>query len=200
MREWVMVEQSGHWKSTPESCSGKSKGWGGVEVPKKKADFSGSVLGAGETGRWPGNNERTKQCGHRQDTQVDQASRSGVQGNKRMSSLVPLLHSTQEKGSCPLRGRMRGIWRARACVCVCMCERERLRLHVWLSSICTYHKGGQPPGPFWFSGFSFSCFHQLHILPSPCPSRPSGNSPGAGLRPVSGWSLWDRTDISLVWD
>lgn len=123
MRERVMVERLGHWISSPESRSGKSKGWDGVEVPKKKADFSGSFLGAGETGRWPGNNQRTKQCGHRQDTQVDQASRSGVQGSNRTSSFSPLAPFNPGERQLPTEGQgERDL--AHACVCVCVKERD----------------------------------------------------------------------------
>lgn len=68
------------------------KGWDGLEFPKKRADFSGNFLVAGETGRWPGNNRRTDQCRSRQDAQVDGASRSGMQRSRGegLSSSHPL--------------------------------------------------------------------------------------------------------------
>lgn len=62
MSEQVVTEHvTGGWTSSlpgPESRSGKSAGWDGEEVLRKKADFSGSFLVTGETGgdqEQPGN-------------------------------------------------------------------------------------------------------------------------------------------------
>lgn len=49
---------------------------------QKKADFSGSFLVTGETGRWPGNHWRTRQYSRRQGAQGDQVSRWWGQGSK----------------------------------------------------------------------------------------------------------------------
>ena len=153
-----------------------------MEVLKKKADFSGSFLVAGETG---GDQETT---GEQSSVATGRLFKGmgcpglGVQGRRgRRGFQPPWPTLTQERAGCPLSGRVRD-----SATCVSVCERQKQTDSRGSACVAGLSRcvsqGGHLPGPFWFLP---PCFPQPHVPLAPHPSKPSGSPPGTGLMPGS---------------
>lgn len=144
----------------PESPSGKSAGWDGAEVLRKKADFSGSFLVAGETGgdqEQLGNKTVWPQAGCSRGW----GGRHGLQGRRGRRGFQPPHLLQPRRGAAPRRAAGWGVLH-----CVCLGVREtdgRVFVCVARLSLCISQKQ-TPPGTVLVSPLPASFSHV-----SPCP-------------------------------
>lgn len=105
----------------PKSRSEKSAGWDGVEILRKKADFSGSfpVAGATQGDQKTIGEESSVATGSPLKRTGCPGWGAGEKGNRGVSAPHP--PPTQERGGCPLRSRVRV---SASCVSVYVRERQ----------------------------------------------------------------------------